>query len=76
MCGELTDKETISRLEHTLENQLQDQFEVLLYKKNSKSLMQIMYCVVVFSLALSHSLVLYFHRFAHLLVLSSTIFIS
>lgn len=36
MYGELTDKETISRLEYTLENQLQDQFEVLLYKSNSK----------------------------------------
>lgn len=37
MYGELTDKETIARLEYTLENQLQDQFEVLLYKSNSKS---------------------------------------
>lgn len=38
MYGELTDKETVSRLEYSLENQQQDQFEVLLYKKNSKSL--------------------------------------
>lgn len=37
MYGELTDKETIGRLEYTLENQLQDQFEMLLYKSNSKS---------------------------------------
>lgn len=37
MYGELTDKETVSRLEYSLENQQQDQFEVLLYKKNSKS---------------------------------------
>lgn len=36
MYGELTDKETISRLDYTLESQLQDQFEVLLYKNNSK----------------------------------------
>lgn len=36
MYGELTDKETISRLDYTLESQLQDQFEVLLYKSNSK----------------------------------------
>lgn len=36
MYGEKTDAETISRLEHTLENQLQDQFEVLLYKSNSE----------------------------------------
>lgn len=39
MYGELTDKETIARLDYTLENQLQDQFEVLLYKNNSKSVM-------------------------------------
>lgn len=38
MYGELTDKETVARLEYTLENQQQDQFEILLYKKNSKSL--------------------------------------
>lgn len=38
MYGELTDKETVTRLEFTLENQQQDQFEVLLYKKNSKYL--------------------------------------
>lgn len=36
MCGEATDKETIARLDYTLENQLQDQFEVKLYKSNSK----------------------------------------
>lgn len=36
MYGELTDKETVARLEYTLENQQQDQFEILLYKKNSK----------------------------------------
>ena len=37
MFGELTDKETISRVDHVLEHQLHDQFEILLYKKNSKS---------------------------------------
>lgn len=36
MYGELTDKETVARLEFSLENQQQDQFEILLYKKNSK----------------------------------------
>ncbi|MPC94115.1 Potassium voltage-gated channel protein eag [Portunus trituberculatus] len=36
MYGELTDKETISRIEQCLENQQQDQFEILLYKKNLK----------------------------------------
>ncbi|XP_069965619.1 potassium voltage-gated channel protein eag isoform X10 [Bactrocera oleae] len=35
MYGELTDKETVARLEFTLENQQQDQFEILLYKKNN-----------------------------------------
>lgn len=36
MYGELTDKDTITRLEKVLEEQQQDQFEMLLYKKNSK----------------------------------------
>lgn len=36
MYGELTNKETISRIEQCLEGQLLDQFEILLYKKNSK----------------------------------------
>nr|XP_014290792.1 potassium voltage-gated channel protein eag isoform X2 [Halyomorpha halys] len=35
MYGELTDKETISRIDEILEAQLHDQFEILLYKKNS-----------------------------------------
>nr|XP_022912566.1 potassium voltage-gated channel protein eag isoform X3 [Onthophagus taurus] len=34
MFGELTDKETIGRIDHVLEHQLHDQFEILLYKKN------------------------------------------
>ncbi|KAK3914135.1 Potassium voltage-gated channel protein eag, partial [Frankliniella fusca] len=34
MYGELTDKETISRIDMVLDNQLHDQFEILLYKKN------------------------------------------
>ncbi|CAG7734742.1 unnamed protein product [Allacma fusca] len=37
MYGDLTDKETIARIDEILENQYQDQFEILLYKKNSKS---------------------------------------
>lgn len=36
MYGELTDKETITRIEECLEGQIPDQFEVLLYKKNSE----------------------------------------
>ncbi|BET01413.1 PAC [Nesidiocoris tenuis] len=35
MYGELTDKETIARIDECLESQLHDQFEILLYKKNS-----------------------------------------
>ncbi|XP_058797652.1 potassium voltage-gated channel protein eag [Phymastichus coffea] len=35
MYGELTDKETIARIEECLEGQICDQFEILLYKKNS-----------------------------------------
>ncbi|XP_048526223.1 potassium voltage-gated channel protein eag isoform X5 [Dendroctonus ponderosae] len=38
MFGELTDKETISRVDHVLEHQLHDQFEILLYKKNKTPL--------------------------------------
>jgi hypothetical protein len=36
MYGELTDKETVARLEYALEHQQHEQFEILLYKKNSK----------------------------------------
>ena len=36
MFGELTDKETIARIDEILENHYQDQFEILLYKKNRK----------------------------------------
>ncbi|XP_054262290.1 potassium voltage-gated channel protein eag isoform X2 [Macrosteles quadrilineatus] len=38
MYGELTDKETIARIDEVLENQLHDQFEILLYKKNKTPL--------------------------------------
>ncbi|XP_071440643.1 potassium voltage-gated channel protein eag isoform X3 [Hetaerina americana] len=38
MYGELTDKETISRIDEVLEKQLHDQFEILLYKKNKTPL--------------------------------------
>lgn len=34
MCGELTDKETMERVDECLEQYTQDQFEILLYKKN------------------------------------------
>ncbi|GLV37370.1 ether a go-go [Carabus blaptoides fortunei] len=36
MFGELTDKETIARVDRVLEQQQHDQFEILLYKKNSQ----------------------------------------
>ena len=36
MYGELTDKTTIEALNHALDNHIQDQFEILLYKKNRK----------------------------------------
>ncbi|KDR16607.1 Potassium voltage-gated channel protein eag, partial [Zootermopsis nevadensis] len=38
MYGELTDKETIARIDECLENQIHDQFEILLYKKNKTPL--------------------------------------
>ncbi|CAG9820257.1 unnamed protein product [Phaedon cochleariae] len=38
MIGELTDKETITRVDQVLEHQLHDQFEILLYKKNKTPL--------------------------------------
>ena len=45
MWGELTNRETMKRLEETLENQEQEQFEVLLYRKNSESeLLWIIFC--------------------------------
>ena len=34
MYGELTDKNTIEALNQALDNHIQDQFEILLYKKN------------------------------------------
>ena len=36
MYGELTDKNTISALNDALENHTQEQYEILLYKKNRK----------------------------------------
>ncbi|XP_074098813.1 potassium voltage-gated channel protein ether a go-go isoform X2 [Cotesia typhae] len=38
MYGDLTDKETIARIEECLEGQIHDQFEILLYKKNKTPL--------------------------------------
>ena len=38
MYGELTDQETIQQIEHSLDVHKQDQFEILLYKKNRESL--------------------------------------
>ena len=37
MYGELTDKNTISALNDALETHRQEQYEILLYKKNRKS---------------------------------------
>ena len=34
MCGDLTDKETIQRVDDGLDNYKHDQFEILLDKKN------------------------------------------
>lgn len=36
MYGDLTDKETICRIDEVLESHYNDQFEILLYKKNSE----------------------------------------
>jgi len=36
MCGELTDKEVVARINDTLDTYAQDQFEILLYQKNRK----------------------------------------
>lgn len=36
MFGELTDKDTIKKVEEALEKQSAEQFEILIYKKNSK----------------------------------------
>jgi len=36
MYGEYTEKDTIAKLDYILDNQEQEQFEILLYKKNSK----------------------------------------
>jgi len=36
MAGELTNRETIRRIDSCLENNEQEQVEILLYKKNSK----------------------------------------
>jgi hypothetical protein len=37
MMGELTEKESIARIDEILDNHYQDQFEILLYKKNSSN---------------------------------------
>lgn len=36
MYGEMTDKQTISRIEQVLDNHVIEQFEILLYKKTRK----------------------------------------
>lgn len=37
LAGDKTDKATLEKLERTLDNHMIDQFEILLYKKNSES---------------------------------------
>lgn len=64
MYGELTDKETVSRLEYTLENQQQDQFEVLLYKKNSKYLLYVIFISINY-LYLEQSTIIYFYIYSY-----------
>lgn len=46
MYGELTDKETIARIEECLEGQIHDQFEILLYKKTSKFITLTNFCML------------------------------
>ena len=38
MYGEMTEKATVAKLELAMENHSMEQFEILLYKKNRKSL--------------------------------------
>jgi len=38
MYGELTNQATISRLQEALQKQVEDQMEILLYKKNSNAI--------------------------------------
>lgn len=54
MYGELTDKETVARVEYALENQQQDQFEILLYKKNSEWQLSIIFFFFLFFGSHSH----------------------
>ena len=45
MYGELTDKNTIEALNQALDSHLQDQFEILLYKKNRKPYLKLLHTV-------------------------------
>ena len=51
MYGEMTDKQTTTRIEQALENHAIEQYEILLYKKTSKSSLSFTFfismCVVV-----------------------------
>ena len=57
MAGELTNRETIRRIDSCLENNEQEQVEILLYKKNSEcpfpSLNKLWYFSVLLGLSLS-----------------------
>lgn len=46
MYGDLTDKETICRIDEVLESHYNDQFEILLYKKNSECLLGRVFIIV------------------------------
>ena len=45
MHGELTNHATISRLQEALQTQIEDQMEILLYKKNSNAAVLVIYTV-------------------------------
>ena len=48
MYGEMTDKQTISRIEQVLDNHVIEQFEILLYKKTRKSIIYITFIYLSF----------------------------
>lgn len=64
MYGELTEKETVSRIEYALENQQLDQFEILLYKKNSN--------IIFFTIFNSFPLKLNFQTFRNTIMAFTT----
>lgn len=47
MYGELTDKNTIEAIDEALETHQTEQFEILLYKKNSELKIQFLICNLI-----------------------------